>query len=154
MSAPGLHHVGLSVSDLERSIAFYRDLLGLPVRELDEMSGSEVEAVTGVAGSRVLIADLEVGAGQTLELLQYLSPAGTAVHPRLVDPGHTHVGIQVEDLAGVFRRLVEEGVSIRSAPTTLTDAGPYWTGATVANVLDPDGITVELVQMPKSSVTN
>ncbi|MEO6796387.1 MAG: VOC family protein [Candidatus Dormibacter sp.] len=146
---PGrLHHVGLSVADLERSIAFYRDLLGLPVRERDQMSGSEVEAVTGVVGSRVLIADLGVGASQTLELLQYVAPAGTAVHLRPFDPGHAHVGIQVADRASVFGRLSEAGVVIGTGPTTLTDAGPYWTGATVANVLDPGGITVELVQRP------
>ena len=83
---PGrLHHVGLSVADLERSIAFYRDLLGLPVRERDQMSGSEVEAVTGVVGSRVLIAELGVGASQTLELLQYGGPDGPAVDRRPFD---------------------------------------------------------------------
>lgn len=143
-----MHHVGLSVFDLERSVAFYRDLIGLVVRERDEMIGSQVEALTGVAGSRVYIADLEFRKGHTLELMQYTSPAGDAVRPRVFDPGHTHVGIEVEDVDAIHRRLVAAGITVLSEPTVLTDAGPFWAGAKVFNALDPDGITVELVQMP------
>ncbi len=149
MSAGSLHHVGLSVSDLERSIHFYRDLLGLSVRERDEASGGQLETVTGVLGSHVRIADLEFGNGRTLELTQYLAPVGVAVHPRPSDAGHTHVGIEVEDVDAVYRRLVDAGVLVRSQPIVLEDAGPYWTGSKVVHVLDPDGITVELVQMPR-----
>lgn len=149
MNAGRLHHVGLTVSDLERSIAFYRGLIGLTVRERDEMTGGQLETVIGVAGSRVLLADLDFGNGLTLELMQYLAPAGGAVHPRPTDAGHTHVGIEVKDIDSVYRRLLAAGASVRGEPTALVDAGPYWTGAKVLNVLDPDGITVELVQMPQ-----
>jgi len=147
MSRGSLHHVGLSVSDLERSIAFYRDLIGLTVREREEMTGGQLETVTGVAGSRVHIADLDFGNALTLELMQYLAPAGGAIHPRPTDAGHIHIGIEVKDIDAVYRRLVDAGASARGEPTILKDAGPYWTGARVVNVLDPDGITVELVQM-------
>lgn len=148
MSRGSLHHIGLSVSNLERSIAFYRDLIGLTVREREEMTGGQLEPVTGVAGSRVRIADLDFGNGLTLELLQYLVPAGGAIHPRPTDAGHIHVGIEIKDLDAVYRRLLDAGASVRVGPSVLKGAGPYWTGARVVNVLDPDGITVELVQMP------
>ena len=148
MTRPGLHHIGLTVSDLERSIRFYRDLIGLPVRERDELSGGQVEGVTGVAGSKLRIADLDFGSGRTLELTQYLAPVGGSVHPQPMDSGHTHIGIEVGDIEAVYQRLVAASVVTRSQPTELRDAGPFWTGAKVLHALDPDGVTVELVQMP------
>jgi catechol 2,3-dioxygenase-like lactoylglutathione lyase family enzyme len=149
MNAPGLHHVGIAVADLDRSIAFYRDLLGFSVRERDEITGGQLALVTGVSGGRVRIADLEFGDGRTLELLQYLAPVGAAVRPRPFDGGSTHIGFQVADLGAIYRRLQAAGAVTRSAPITLADAGPYWSGATVIHVLDPDGVTVELVEMPQ-----
>ena len=148
MSKGHLHHVGLTVSDLERSVWFYRDLLGLPVRERDEMKGGQLEIVTGVAGPHVRIADLDFGNGGTLELTEYLAPPGSSVHPRPTDAGHTHVGIEVDDIDLAYSRLVEAGITLRSEPVTLENAGPFWTGARVVHALDPDGVTVELVQMP------
>lgn len=151
MSEGSLHHVGLTVTDLEQSIHFYRDLLGLAVRERDELIGGQLETVTGVSGSHVRIADLEFGNGRTLELTQYLAPLSGEVHPRPSDAGHAHVGIEVDDLEAIYRRLVAAGITMRSEPITLVDAGPYWTGARVVHALDPDGITVELVQMTGSA---
>jgi catechol 2,3-dioxygenase-like lactoylglutathione lyase family enzyme len=144
-----LHHVGLTVSDLEQSVRFYRDLIGLTVRERDESSGGQVEIVTGVRGTSVRIADLDFGGGRTLELTQYLAPPGGSVQPRPVDAGHVHVGIEIDDIDSVYRKLTGAGVFTRSEPTELLDAGPFWTGARVLHALDPDGITVELVQMPR-----
>lgn len=148
MSKGHLHHVGITVSDLERSVWFYRDLLGLPVRERDEAKGGQLAIVTGVVGPHVRIADLDFGNGGTLELTQYLAPRGSSIHPHPIDAGHTHVGIEVDDIDLVYRRLTEAGITLRSEPVTLEDAGPFWTGARVAHALDPDGVTVELVQMP------
>lgn len=144
-----LHHVGLSVSDLERSVWFYRDLLGLSVRERDEIKGGQFEILTGVVGPHVRIADLDFGNGRTLELTQYLAPTGSSVSLRPMDAGHVHVGIEVDDIDLVYQRLVKAGIRLRSQPLTLEDAGPFWTGARVVHALDPDGLTVELVQMPQ-----
>ena len=54
----GLHHVGITVSDLDRSLAFYRGLLGLHIeaRAVDVAA----EDVTGIPGARVSIADLDL----------------------------------------------------------------------------------------------
>jgi catechol 2,3-dioxygenase-like lactoylglutathione lyase family enzyme len=149
MTGPGLHHIGLTVSDLEQSVHFYRDLLGLAVRERDEVKGGQIESITGVASGHVLIADLDFGGGRTLELTQYLAPPGSAVHPRPVDAGHVHVGVEVDDIEAVYARLTTAGVLTRSKPTALVDAGPFWSGAKVMHALDPDGVTVELVEMPR-----
>lgn len=149
MRQASFHHIGLTVSDLERSIRFYRDLVGLAVRERDEVKGGQVELLTGVSGTKVRIADLDFGNGRTLELSQYLAPPGRAINARPNDAGYTHVGIEVEDVDLIYRRLAQAGVIFRSEPITLENAGPFWTGARVVHALDPDGLTVELVQMPQ-----
>ena len=74
----GLDHVAVSSGDLERSLRFYHDLLGLPIRDQGETSDGEIAEITGIADARVRWADLRLPNQQILELLQYLSPAGTA----------------------------------------------------------------------------
>jgi catechol 2,3-dioxygenase-like lactoylglutathione lyase family enzyme len=143
----GLDHVSVSCSDIERSLAFYRDLLGLPVLSVGEVSGDDVERVTGEPGVRMLAADLDLGRGQVLELIEYVegSPAspGGATAPAV--PGH--VGLLVDDVDEVHRRLVEAGVRVRSEPVRLSEPGA-WFGVRCVNALDPDGVTVELVERP------
>ena len=72
----GLDHVSVTTGDIARSLAFYRDLLELPVRSVGELSGDEVERITGVPGARLLSADLDLGRGQVLELLEYVGAGG------------------------------------------------------------------------------
>jgi glyoxylase I family protein len=137
----GLHHAGLVVADLDRSLRFYRDLLGIPVRELVEDGSPTMRKLTGWPDRLVRIADLELGGGRVLELIQRVE------HPEEPPtPGTDHIALEVDDVREAWRRLTAAGHVARSEPVTLTDAGPYWTGATVVYVTDPDGTTVELVQ--------
>ena len=63
-----LDHVSVTTGDIERSLGFYQDLLGIPVTSVGEVSGAEVERLTGMPGTRMLIADLDLGDGQVLDL--------------------------------------------------------------------------------------
>jgi len=143
----GLDHVSVTSGDLERSLAFYRDLLGLPVRERGEGMGEGVDLVTGVAGARVRFADLRLPGGHVLELLQYLAPPGIEHHPLPNDPGFTHLALRVADVDAVHRRLTDAGVPVRSGPLALEDEG-HWAGARCFYATDPDGVTVELIEWP------
>ena len=142
----GLHHVGITVSDLDRSLAFYRDLLGLHIeaRAVDVAA----EDVTGIPGARVSIADLDLPDGRLLELIQYTAGGGRPLTQRTSDPGACHVAIAVDDIDATYERLERAGVTLRSKPVTLTDSGPRWDGSRVVYTVDPDGVTVELVQAP------
>ena len=82
-----LHHVGLTVSDLEVSIEFYCAVLGCILRERSESGGSDLEALTGVAGAHMLTADLELETGDILELIQYLAPEGGRSDPAEISAG-------------------------------------------------------------------
>ena len=146
MTILGLDHISITTGDIARSLAFYRDLLGLPVRSVGELSGDEVERITGVPGARLLSADLDVGRGQVLELLEYVgSEDGVAL--AVERPGAGHIGLTVDDVGRLHRNLVDAGVTVKSAPVKLTEPGD-WFGVRCMTVLDPDGVAVELVERP------
>jgi catechol 2,3-dioxygenase-like lactoylglutathione lyase family enzyme len=71
----GIDHTAIAVSDTARSLAFYRDRLGLRVTGESENSGSEQEHLNAVFASRVRITGLRAAAGPGIELLEYLAPA-------------------------------------------------------------------------------
>lgn len=141
----GIDHVAVSSGDLDRSLRFYHDLLGLRIREQGETSNGEFAEISGIADARVRWADLLLPNEQVLELLHYLSPPGTAVSPADTDPGATHLSLRVDDINAAHAHLLEAGVPVRSAPVALDDPG-NWSGACCFYASDPDGMTVELIE--------
>ena len=126
----GFEHIGMSVSDLDRSIAFYRDLLGLTVKlRKTQRNGGEV-------------AFLEAGGGQ-LELSQSAAPVAPAADVAAGQAGLKHVTLAVDDVDATFRRLVAAGVPPMEQPR---DAYNSEMLRRLAFVRDPDGIAVELVE--------
>jgi catechol 2,3-dioxygenase-like lactoylglutathione lyase family enzyme len=138
----GIHHVGITVSDLDRSLGFYRDLLGMRVVGL---SMEAVGSIVGVPGASARIADLDAGGGQLLELIDYGSGAadGSLRPPDAV--GSCHVSIEVDDLSAALTRLASAGYEPMGEVTTL-DLGGVWEGCTIAYLQDPDGMVIELLE--------
>ena len=145
MTVTGLHHASLTVADLDRSLHFYRDLLGVPVREQVDAAAETFSAVSGEAAGQVRIADLDLGDGRVLELIE----RGDGGAPP--DHAASHIAFQVDDIVATHRRLVKAGVEARSKPQSLgPEAGRHWAGCIVIYLTDPDGATVELVQVPEA----
>lgn len=142
----GIDHAGITVRSLERSLAFYHDLLGLRVIEISH--GEEVGTAVGIPGARVNAADLDAGDGRILELVQYVAPTGEQVPQRPNGPGCPHVALRVRDIAAVLQLLADAGHHPDGQPTTVT-GGIAWEGATVVYLRDPDGALVELIQRPE-----
>lgn len=147
MTVTGINHVGLTVSDLDRSLGFYRDLLGLRVRGRGIAEREHLDAIIGLGPVRLEWAELDVPGGGLLELFRYLRPEGTPRAGRTSDPGDVHVCLEVQDLDELVARLAAAGVPRRSAEAVALDGGD-WSGWSAIYVSDPDGITVELVQPP------
>ena len=145
MRTSGLDHVSVTVSDLDRSLAFYRDLLGIPLLGRGEESGSAVAGVTGLTEAHFYYADLDLGSGQILELLQYVRPKGIRLEARVFDPGSGHLALRVENLENTLRRLKREGILPQGAPVELRDP-EWWRGSRCVYLSDPDGVTVELIE--------
>jgi catechol 2,3-dioxygenase-like lactoylglutathione lyase family enzyme len=142
-------HTGITVSDLDRSIHFYRNLLGCEVSAPVRAAGPLFETITGVPGCQIDIAFARVP-GHVIELLCYRNPPGQVSTLRACDPGFMHVCLKVADL----HRVVEE---IRGAgfqpvgPIQQAEGGPV-EGLKVVYVRDPDGVVLELIEEPAGVV--
>jgi diaminopimelate decarboxylase len=142
----GIDHVSITVADLDRSLEFYGGLLGLTVRDRGEIDPALIERMTGVAGTVVTYADVELGS-RVLELLQYeTAELARPIAPRLSRPGGIHIGLGVDDAHAVYQRLAGAGNRPLSLPVALPEDGSDWSGSLVFYVRDPDGVTVEIVQ--------
>jgi len=148
MTVLGIDHVGITVASIKTALVFYRDLLGLRVTDEGEDSGPELDAITGLTGVRIRYAELDLGAGRLLEVIQFVPPEGSRLSQRPVDPGASHLALRVDDVDALCARLAAAGVPLLGRPTTITAAGA-WQGARCVYVEDPDGRAVELVERTK-----
>lgn len=142
-----LHHVGLTVSDIERSITFYRDLLGMTLhRRRPQVDNDYVALQTGYPGVVLNVASFKVSpeSRQSLELVQYMNHAGTPIETATNRPGSSHLCLAVSDLHACYTTLQARGVRFKSEPVAIT-AGPN-AGGLVVYFYDPDGYTLELFQ--------
>ena len=146
-SSSRIHHTGYTVSDLDRSVAFYRDLLGCEVIATQEKEGGYLAAIVGYPDAHVRMAHLRLpGADHVIELFEYLAPPGGSADVEPKNVGASHLCFVIDDLAGLYERLSAEGVSFVSPPVevdTGINAGGYG-----LYIRDPDGIMVELFQPP------
>jgi len=140
------NHVGLTVSDLARSVAFYRDLLGFHVAyERGEVTAEYMPRLVGIPGARLKIVGLDIP-GLHLDLIEYIEPKGSDVASVTPDVGNLHIGFSVDDLLAAYRHLSAAGVHFKSEPVSPT-TGPNKGGWAVYFV-DPDGVTLEMIQRP------
>jgi catechol 2,3-dioxygenase-like lactoylglutathione lyase family enzyme len=141
----GVHHTCITVSEMERSIQFYRDLLGLELvmTEESERSGDDRSKALGVPQAKVKLAILRAGDAQ-IELIEYVTAKGQPYDRSNNDTGSMHIAFQVEDIDAVYQRMVESGVRFTAPPATIP-AGPMegwrWT-----YFFDPDGVSLEIIQ--------
>ncbi len=148
MKVVGLDHVSVSCGDLDRSLAFYAATLGLAIRESGELTGGSSVEITGLAGLHARFADLELGGGRTLELVAFISPSGRPLAPELQRPGATHLALAVDDADAAFAVIGAAGYTLVSSSVTEIDDAGFWQGSRAFYCLDPDGVTVELIERP------
>ena len=142
----GTNHSSFTVSDIQRSLAFFRDVIGLELISLAPRDPALIERIVGVPGAEVLIAYLS-GHGHTIELIEYTAPAGRDhVRPRPCDVGFAHIAYDVSDLNAAIEACAAHGVIPIAAPTSV-DKGPN-AGLRVSYLRDPDGVTIELIEKP------
>ena len=67
-------HTGITVSNLERSLAFWRDVLGFELSHTAHQNRELAQEITGVAGAEIKLAVLKVPGGHKIELLEDLAP--------------------------------------------------------------------------------
>lgn len=141
------NHTSFTVSDLDRSIAFFRDALGFEVTSKAPRNPDVVSRITGIPGTEMLIAFVR-GPGHSLELIQYLGPREGRGRVRSLpcDVGFAHVAFDVDDIDAAVAAAGEHGVHV-IGEIAVIDQGPN-AGGRVAYLRDWDGVTVEFIQKP------
>lgn len=143
------HHTGFQVADLERSVAFYRDILGFEIVFAWNPQADYIRELVGYPDADIHAAILRLpGSDVFLELLEYRNVERAPIDTRTANPGTAHIAFFVDDLDVLYADLTARGVRSVSAPVTPT-IGPNEGGRAVY-MIDPDGIRVELIQTRRS----
>ncbi len=137
--------MGIQVADLERSLRFYRDLLGFEIVFQWNPQADYIRTVTGYPDADIHAAILRMpgDTGVFLEILEYRNVERTPVDTRTANPGTAHLAFFTDDCDGLYAELVAKGVTSVSPPVT-PEIGPN-TGGRAVYLIDPDGIRVELI---------
>ena len=137
MTDPSLHHVGVTVSDLDRAADFYTDTFDLTVAAEFTVGGAAFAEAVDVAGASAAFTHLE-GNGTRVELVEY-DPQGAALPERTLNrPGTAHLGLAVDDVDAFYAGL-DDAVETLSPPRTTES------GTTICFVCDPDGNRIEVL---------
>jgi len=143
----GLHHVGITVKDLDASIRFYHDVLGLQFSNEPSpwFEGEGLEKGVGVPGAVLKQVSLLLG-DTTVELLEYRNPPSGTPGPITSNSfGASHIAFQVEDIHATKAELEAKGITFYSDVNVVDEgvlAGWRW-----VYFEDPDGYPLELVEV-------
>jgi lactoylglutathione lyase len=149
-SLTDLHHVGLTVRDVEESIRFYRDTLGMTmVGRRERVTAEYISKQTGYDGVEMSVASFRptTDSVQSLEVVQYLTQSGEPSDQSTNRPGNSHLCFLVDDFMSCYEDLKAQGVRFKSDPVQIS-AGPN-EGGLVVYFFDPDGHPLEMFQPPK-----
>ncbi len=136
------NHTGFVVRDLDSSLAFYRDVVGMSYVNGAEREGGPISQVVGYENTHLKFALLATDEGHQLELLQYINPHAEErpTEERSV-LGATHLAFDVDDIDQVYSELVSRGAVGLSGPVQVAP------GKRVCYMQDPDHNWIELVEM-------
>ncbi|MEO0377185.1 MAG: VOC family protein, partial [Cyanobacteria bacterium P01_A01_bin.17] len=146
----GVTSIGMTVSDMDQSIAFYRDVLSFkPISDV-EVFGTEYERLQGVFGLRMRVVRMQLGQ-ETIELTEYLTPKGKPipVDSRSNDLWFQHIAIVVRDMDKAYQHLRQHNVQhVSTGPQTLPETIPAAAGIEAFYFQDPDGHNLEVIFFP------
>ena len=143
----GFHHVGISVADRDRSVAFWCTVLEVEPLWVRLLDGDYLGAITGYAGIHIRAAMLPLPGAGRLEILEYLLDDRPVNSQATANVGNVHICLQVDDIDAVADRAIAAGARAVSAGPVPVTTGPN-VGAVVRYLRDPDGITLELLRPP------
>ncbi|MFI5897793.1 VOC family protein [Actinoplanes sp. NPDC051513] len=148
MKLAAIHHAGLVVHDLDRSIYFYHDILGMPFANepTPRFEGPDLSRGVGVPDAKLRQVSLYVGEHSTMELIEYANRPVTSTKP--VPNNHlgaAHICFKVHDIQAAKAELEGKGVTFYS-DVNVVDDGPL-AGWRWCYFSDPDGLALELVEV-------
>jgi catechol 2,3-dioxygenase-like lactoylglutathione lyase family enzyme len=142
----GFFHAGVTVSDMDVSLAFYRDALGLQLVSDGITGGESARRIWGMEIGRVRVVFLRVpGSDAMVELFEFQEIERHSASARPCDFGAGHLCLFAEDLESLHARLTAAGYGSRGGEVVRIQAGPH-AGARAVYMKDPDGYHVEIYE--------
>jgi len=148
----GVWHFSFTVSDMDRSVAFYRDVLGFELIHRQDSSSEYIRRLVGYPDAELRVAQFAVpgqprgASSHDFELVEYVVPRGVRGEVEIRNPGQAHLALAVTDIHAMYERLMARGVRFFSPPNPIT-AGIN-EGGYACYFHDPDQIVLELLQPP------
>jgi catechol 2,3-dioxygenase-like lactoylglutathione lyase family enzyme len=148
---PGpLHHVGITVKDLKRSVRFWTDLTGGTASEIKTVDAPHLSTLLDYRDVVLDVATVKVSDHVTIELLGYVSEPAEPYDPGTAHPGNVHICFDVDDIQSFWEHAVRCGaMPVSDAPVSIA-SGPQ-AGGGLAYLRSPDGASIELRSMPPAS---
>lgn len=138
----GMNHTGFVVRDLDASVRFYRDVVGLKIVRTMGREGAPISQVIGYENTHLKGTILSTGDSHSLELIQYINPAPTERPTEERNAlGASHLAFNVDNIEETFERLVSEGARKLNPPATMQP------GRKACYMQDPDGNWIELLEI-------
>ncbi len=146
MSVNGFFHAGVTVSDMDESLRFYRDALGLEVASDGITGGPTAERIWNMEVKRVRVVFLRVPDSDAMvELFDFSEIERHSGSTRPPDYGAGHMCLYCDDAETLHARVVEHGFTSRCGEVVEIDRGPH-KGSKAAYLIDPDGYHVEIYE--------
>ena len=140
-----LHHVGITVSDVDRSLLFWEDFLGIQPRFRKVLDAPYLSEITGYKNISLDACWIDLPGGVVLEILNYLTTDKVPNSELTANPGNVHICFETSDAQELFDHAVACGARpLTDAPVQITE-GPN-KGSKGCYLRDPDGITLEILQ--------
>ena len=136
-----LRHIGITVTDLEESISFYRDVLNFEVQRVMDESGPHIDKFSALSNVKVCTVKMKDRNNNMIELLKYSSHPETANNDQITRIGCSHFALTVDNLDLLVKKIIERGYSINCEPQFSPDGKVKLTFAK-----GPDGVLLELVE--------
>ena len=141
-----IYHTGFIVRDVDTSVKFYAEVMGLGIQAQWDRDGEYVDKLLGFSGAHLKGAFLSMGEGHILELLQYVSPAGGEVHVNRNDLGAAHLAFLVDDIEDYYATMSGKGLRFLNPPSYMYQEDQVVRIGMYAQ--DPDGNWLEFTEIP------
>lgn len=144
--ASSLDHTGWITSDIDASVKFWTEVMGFEAQPIGERRQPWIATFMGVPGAQVRLVHL-YGHGGHIEFIQFDEPDEPSI-PRGSQPGAAHICMRVKNVDQLRADILAQGGSLQGEATAITEG--LATGLRGLYMRDPQGILIELVELPKS----
>ena len=148
MKVSGVHHACVIVSDMEKSLGFYRDLLGF--RETINITYDADPVMMDLPGTKPVQHLVMLDAGNVnIELIQYLEPKGRPFDRQPCDAANMHICFKVDDIRSVYKETRDKGIiAFHRDPDFIKEDGGPLSGYGYVYFRGPDREILEFIQVP------